>query len=239
VNEIIRKRKSVRKYDLTPLDAATLEAVRAEIAGVKPLYPDVKFSVEITSKTKGILGVKAPHFLIFGSENKPGSHENIGFIGQQLDLYFSANGLGACWLGASKPGEAMESDLPYVIALAFGKPAEPLHRELSAFKRKPLSAISEGNDPRLEAARLAPSGVNMQNWYFIADDGKIHCYLKKPNPLVGLMLGKMSRIDLGIAICHIVYGELENFSFAEAGDAPVRKGLIYAGTITFGTGGVQ
>jgi len=228
--EIIRKRKSVRKYDLAPLDAATLESVRSEIGKVKPLYPDIKYSIEITSKTKGILGVKAPHFLIFGSEVKDGSYENIGFIGQQLDLYFSANGLGACWLGASKPGEAMESDLPYVIALAFGKPAEPLHRDLSAFKRKTLAAISEGSDPRLEAARLAPSGVNMQNWFFIADSGKIHCYLKKPNPLLGLMIGKMGLIDLGIAVCHIAM-ESENFSFIKANDAPTRKGLIYAGTV--------
>ena len=230
MNEIIRKRRSVRKYDPAPLDAATMEAVRAEISKVKPLYPDIKFSIEITSKTKGILGVKAPHFLIFGSEDKPGSHENIGFIGQQLDLYFSANGMCACWLGASKPGEAMESDLPYVIALAFGKPEEPLHRELSSFKRKPLSAISEGNNPRLEAARLAPSGVNMQNWFFIADSGKIHCYLKKPNQLVGLMIGKMSHIDLGIAICHI-WAESENFSFAKTDNAPSRKGLVYVGTV--------
>jgi hypothetical protein len=124
----------------------------------------------------------------------------------------------------------MQSELPYVIALAFGKPAEPLHRELSAFKRKPLSAISEGSDPRLEAARLAPSARNMQNWYFIAHSGSIHCYLKKPNPLVGLMFGKMNRIDLGIAICHIAM-ESENFSFAKMGDTPARKGLIYVGTV--------
>ena len=231
MTEIIRKRKSVRKYDPSPIDSAALEAVRAEIAKVKPLHAGIKYSIEITSKTKGILGVKAPHFLIFGSEDKEGSYENIGFIGQQLDLYFSANGLGACWLGASKPGEAMESDLPYVIALAFGKPAEPLHRELVAFKRKTLEAISEGSDSRFEAARLAPSGVNMQNWFFIADGGKIHCYMKKPNPLARLFLGKMGLIDLGIAICHIA-AESTDFSFAKMENAPVRKGLIYAGTVS-------
>jgi len=230
MNEIIRKRKSIRKYDLTPLDTAMLDAVRAQITTVKPLYPNIKYSIEITSKTKGILGVKAPHFLIFGSEDKNGSYENIGFIGQQLDLYFSANGLGACWLGATKPSETMESTLPYVIALAFGKPAESLHRDISDFKRKPLSAISEGIDPRIEAARLAPSGVNMQNWFFIAENGKIHCYLKKPNPLVGLMLGKMGLIDLGIAICHIAQ-ESEDFSFAKETSVPERKGHVYIGTV--------
>ncbi|MCL2220962.1 MAG: nitroreductase [Oscillospiraceae bacterium] len=233
MNEIIRKRKSIRKYDFAPLDEAVLDAVRAEIARVKPLNPDIKYSIEITSKTKGILGVKAPHFLIFSSEEKDGALENIGFIGQQLDLYFSANGLGSCWLGASKPGEAMESKLPYVIALAFGKPAQPLHRELSEFKRKPLSQISEGNDPRLEAARLAPSGVNMQNWHFIAEDGKIHCYLNKPNPVMGLMLGKMGLIDLGIAISHIA-ADSYNFNFTKEPNAPIRKGLIYKGTVSTG-----
>ena len=230
MNEIIRKRKSVRKYDLTPLDATTLDAVRSEIEMVKPLYPDIKYSIEITNKLKGVFGVKAPHFLVFGSEENDGSHENIGFIGQQLDLYFSANGLGACWLGVSKPGEAMESNLPYVIALAFGKPDEPLHREISDFKRKPITAISEGNDPRLEAARLAPSGVNMQNWFFVADSDKIHCYLKKPNPLVGMMLGKISRIDMGIAICHIAQ-ESKNFSFTNEPDTQQRKGFEYVGTV--------
>ena len=251
MNEIIRKRKSVRKYDLAPLDAATLDAVRAEINKVKPLYPDINFSVEIVSKSKGLFGIKAPHYLIFTSDEKDGYLENIGFIGQQLDLYFSVNGFGSCWLGASKSGEKLKSDLPHVIALAFGKPAEPLHRELSAFKRKPLSAISEGDsafspdgendpagrrtlhpvpDPRIEAARLAPSAMNMQNWFFIANNGKIHCYRKKLNPLLGLIYDKMVRVDMGIAICHIAT-ESEGFSFVKTDSAPVRKGLIYTGTV--------
>ena len=62
MNDIIRKRQSVRKYDHAPLDAATLDAVRAQIGKLKPLYPDIKYSIEFTTKTKGILGVKAPHF---------------------------------------------------------------------------------------------------------------------------------------------------------------------------------
>jgi nitroreductase len=230
MNEIIRKRKSVRKYDTAPLDTAVLDAARAEIAKVKPLYPDIKYSIEMTTKTKGLFGVKAPHFLVFGSEVKDGSHENIGFIGQQLDLYFSANGLGSCWLGASKPGEAMESTLPYGIALAFGKPTEPLYRDISEFKRKPLPEISEGNDPRLEVARLAPSGVNIQGWYFIAESGKIHCYLKKPNLIMGLMVGKLGLIDLGIAICHIAE-ESDDFKFGKEANPPERKGYVYAGTV--------
>jgi len=230
MNEIIRKRKSVRKYDVMPLDAEILENIRAQILKVKPLYPEIKYSIEITSKTKGILGVKAPHFLIFGSEEKEGAAENIGFIGQQLDLYFSASGIGTCWLGASKPGEKIESTLPHVIAMAFGKPAEPLHRDISGFKRKSISEISRGDDKRIEAARLAPSAVNMQNWYFVAENGKIHCYCKKLNPLLGFMFNEMVRIDMGIALCHIAE-ESDNFQFSKELTVPHCKGYVYMGTV--------
>jgi nitroreductase len=230
MNEIIRKRKSVRKYDITPLDAATLEKVRAKIEKVTPLYPDIRFSVEITNKTKGIFNVKAPHYLIFGSEQKDGAYENIGFIGQQLDLFFSESGLGACWLGASKPEEKEASALPFVICLSFGNPAEPLHRALDEFKRKPLVEISEGSDKRLEAARLAPSAVNAQNWYFTAENGKIRCYRKKANPLLGFIYNKLHCIDMGIALCHIAE-ESENFSFSKEADVPERKGCVYMGTV--------
>ena len=231
MNEIIRKRKSIRKYDPAPLDADSLELVRAQIQNVKPLYPDIRYSVEIVSKTKGMFNVKAPHYLIFASEEKDGAHENIGFIGQQLDLFFSGTGLGACWLGAAKPEEKEETALPFMICMAFGKPDEPLHRELSGFKRKPLSEISEGADERLEAARLAPSAMNAQNWYFAAGSGKIHCYRKKSNPLVGFIYNKMHCIDMGIALCHIAE-ESENFQFSKDAGVPERKGYVYTGTVS-------
>lgn len=229
-SEIIRKRKSIRRYEPVPLDAATLEAVKAQIEKVKPLYPEIKYSIEIVAKVKGLFNVKAPHYLVFGSEEGKGAFENIGFIGQQLDLYFSEAGIGACWLGAAKPQEQEDSALPSVICMSFGKPAEPLHRKLSEFKRKPLTDISEGEDPRLEAARLAPSAVNTQNWYFIAKDGKIHCYRKKTKSLLAFMFDKMHCVDMGIAICHIAE-ESESFGFVQEEDAPTRKGYFYAGTV--------
>ena len=233
MNETIRKRKSIRKYDMTKLDSNTLENVKAQFDSLVPLYPDIRYSIEIANKTKGLFNVSAPHYLVFGSEEKDGSHENIGFIGQQLDLFFAENGLGCCWLGAAKPQEKEAGALPFVICMSFGKPAEPLHRGLSEFKRKTLSQLSEGTDERLEAARLAPSGINAQGWFFVADSGKIHCYRKKPNPITGLVLGRMGEIDLGIAVYHI-YKESNNFKYEKETDAPAKKGFIYMGTITGG-----
>jgi nitroreductase len=120
--------------------------------------------------------------------------------------------------------------------MSFGKPAEPLHRDISEFKRKSLTEISEGTDrtgnmdKRLEAARLAPSGVNAQNWYFIADNGKIHCYRKKANPILGFIYNKLACIDMGIALYHIA-AESKNFSFVKEAGIPERKGHFYMGTV--------
>jgi len=230
MNEVIRKRRSIRKYDHSAFSDSELERVRAQINSVKPLYPDIQYSIEIVNKTKGIFGVKAPNFLVFGSEEKEGAFENIGFIGQQLDLFFSGSGLGSCWLGMAKPSEKEESALPHVICMAFGKPDEPLHRDISEFKRKSLIEVSEGDDERLEAARLAPSGMNAQNWFFVAEGGKIHCYRKKPNPLVAFIYNKLGCIDAGIAISHIAE-DSGGFNFEKEIDAPVRKGYVYMGTV--------
>ena len=229
-NQIICKRKSIRKYDPAPLDAAAIDMIREQIGKVRLLYPDIRYSVEIASKTKGLVNVKAPHYLVFGSEEKEGAFENIGFIGQQLDLFLSGAGLGSCWLGASKPEDKKASPLPYVICMAFGKPAEPLHRGLSEFKRKPLAEISEGADSRLEAARLAPSAVNAQNWYFAASEGKILCYRKKSSSILGFVYNRLHCIDMGIALCHIAE-ESEAFRFAKESGVSRRKGHVYMGTV--------
>jgi len=228
MNEIIRKRKSVRKYDPTPLDDSTLKSVQEQIEELIPLYPEIQYSIEIVKRTKGLFNIKAPHYLILNSENKDCSYENIGFIGQQMDLFFSESGLGSCWLGASKPNEKDASEIPCIACISFGKPAEPLYRTHSEFKRKSLSKISEGIDERLEAARLAPSGMNMQSWFFVAGDKKIHCYKKKS--LLGFM-DKLSGIDIGIAIYHIA-AESKDFSFSKDSNASEKKGYIYVGTVT-------
>ena len=238
MNEIICKRKSIRKYDSTPLDTGALEKVRAQIGNVKPLYPDIRFTIEIVNRTKGLNNVKAPYFLLFRSEEKDGAYENIGFIGQQMDLFFSGSGIGSCWLGAAKPESKEEHDLPHVVSMAFGVPAEPLHRSLPEFKRKSLAEISEGVDGRLEAARLAPSAVNAQNWYFCAENGIIHCYRKKSGSVLGFIYDKLHCIDMGIALYHIAL-ESGDFVFAKEPDVPERKGHVYMGTVKTGDGSVS
>jgi len=227
-NEYIAKRKSVRRFESTPLSSELLAEIRNKIDSVKPLFPDIAYTIELIEEKKPS-SKSAPYCLFFNSEEKEGAYENIGFIGQQLSLYLTSIGLGS-YFKVRKPDLSSNSNLPYVICMPFGKPAEPLFRELSEFDRKELSEISEGSDIRIEAARLAPSALNEQNWYFIAEGGCIHCYRKKPNVVMGFIQNKLNCIDMGIALCHI-YEESETFSYKKLDTAPEKKGYIYMGTV--------
>ena len=208
--ETIFKRKSIREYDLTPLDGHTLAEIMAHTSALKPLYDGIKIEMKLLSQkdVKGLLRAKAPHYLAVFSETKDGYLTNAGFMLQQMDLFFSANGIGSCWQGMPKPTKEIlnSSKLEFVILLAFGKPKERLHREsVSEFQRKPLEEITDikGADELLEPARLAPSAMNRQQWFFTGNASTIHAYRAKSSFLTAFMFEKMSKVSMGIAICHL------------------------------------
>lgn len=227
MNEYIFRRKSLRKYKPQPLGEAFLKELRAFIEQVDPLYAGLRYRVEIVAR-KAPQNGGAPYELAFCSEDKPGALENIGFIGQKINLYLVAHDVGACW-HMSRPEGFHAGELPYAIGMSFGRADEPLLREKEAFKRKSLAQISEGIDSRLEAARVAPSGLNCQNWFFVARYAHIDCYRKNLGSVGNAMLGKLSRIDIGIAIRHIAECT-PDFRFAQE-NAPERKCWIYVGTV--------
>lgn len=207
--EVIFKRKSVRKYDLTPLDGNILAEIMAFLSTVKPLDGRIQTDMKLISQ-KDIQSMlpKAPHYIAVFSEPKDGYLTNLGFMLQQVDLFLAANGIGTCWQGMSKPSPEIlnSSKLKFVIVLAAGKPLEPLYRQnISEFKRKPLEQITNisGMEELLEPVRLAPSGINSQPWFFTGSHDLIHAYCSKANFMKAFIYEKMNRIDMGIALCHL------------------------------------
>jgi hypothetical protein len=203
--ETIFKRKSIRKYESAPLDQGIMETVHSQIASLKPLIAGIRTEIRMlrSEEVKGMFKADAPHYLAIYSEEKEGFAANAGFMLQQLDLFFSASGIGCCWLGGSKPTKKVEplAGLEYVIILAFGKPAEPLQRNsVSEFKRKALSEISDikGSDELLEPVRIAPSGINNQSWYYRGDANRIDAYYAK-----SMITDQMNQINVGIGLCHL------------------------------------
>ncbi len=214
--ETIRVRKSVRKFNPQPLSEGILADILTFAEQTQALFPDIGVQWRLCGPDD-IEGYaqKAPHYLLFFSEEKPGFLQNAGFRCQQVDLYLSSKGIGACWLGVAKAKVRPEPPFSYVVMLAFGPAAEAVHRSPEGFRRKALSDISEGEDPRLESARLAPSAMNSQPWYFCCQNGEIQVFRKKLGAIRGVFLARMNQIDIGIALCHIyLASEAQGNSFA-------------------------
>ena len=205
------QRKSIRKYDMTPLSEEILTGVQEYVKTIKALDDSIQYEVAYlgTDQVKNLLPIKAPHYICFYSQKKGNYLMNAGFLLQQMDLYLSANNIGSCWLGMAKPSKEVpeqKNGLEFVIMLAFGNSNESVHREdISEFKRNNLSEITSlvGLEEILEPARLAPSASNTQAWYFSGDKAGIIVSRKKLNMIKAPLYGKMNQIDIGITLFHL------------------------------------
>lgn len=218
---------------MTPLDESTMETIIAFTKTLKPLYEDIKveYSVMGSKDIKNILPIKAPHYFVISSENKDGYLTNVGFIFQQMDLFLSSIGIGSCWLGMARTAEKIDTQLEFVIILAYGKAMDTPYRQENEFKRKSLEEISDKNDKRLEVARLAPSATNSQPWYFVTDGETIHVYCVKLGMIKALVYEKMNKVDMGIALAHLYVANKEEFKFFLLNNTPEIKGYYYIGSV--------
>jgi nitroreductase len=230
--DTIFRRKSIRKYNMTPLSTSILEEIQEYARSVKSLDESIRYEIVYlsTDDVKNILPIKAPHYICLYSEKKRNYLMNAGFLLQQIDLYISANNLGSCWLGMAKPSKEVpeqKNGLEFVIMLAFGNTTEPIHRaDISEFKRNELSSISSvnGMEELLEPARLAPSASNTQSWFFSGDGDDITVSRKRLNIFKAALYDKMNQIDIGIALFHLWLsldhqGKVVSYDFNKA-DAP-------------------
>jgi len=229
-------RKSCRKYQVEPLGATEMEEIEQFIREMRPLFPEVTLNHRMLGpgQTKGLLAPKAPHYMVISGNPQPYRDLCVGFLFQQLDLYLSARGIGACWLGVTKGREAPAGETD-ILSICFGRPAEHATRTLAEFKRKSLKEIATGEDPRLEAVRLAPSGINLQPWYFIVEDGVIHVYQAVRKGLKALVYN-LQELDVGIALCHLAMASEamgKPFQFEpKRKDAPAAATVfVYVGTV--------
>jgi len=227
----ISRRKACRNYLAEPLSEKQLAEIETALNAFEPLFPDISLNYRFASETKGLFHVKAPHYLIMSGQGKEGEEENAGFIGQQLMLWLDSHDLGGVWLGGSRDAtkERSSSD---IIVLAFGKPEGSPRRTLSEFKRKPLADVTNAPDDEcIKAAHLAPSGINIQPWYFEKTSDKLLIYRQILKPPMSLAY-KLTRVDIGIALCHYAvacehFGK--SFHFHPGGKAPAKKGYRYYG----------
>ena len=224
LKEMICHRKSCRSFTGKLVDAEQIAQIRN--FEMKPLHPEIKVHWDIVprNQVKCICPWTTPQLITIYSEEADGYLENIGFLFQQMDLYLQTLGLGVCWLGMGRMNPKTTTQvegMKFVIMLAFGHPkGDQLRHDLKGFKRKPMEKITDKADPRLEAARLAPSAVNSQPWYFTHEGDTIHVYCNN----------KGSRLDAGIALAHLYVANMESFHFFKAENLPEVTGYAYIGS---------
>lgn len=213
--EAISYRRSVRKFDFTPVSAVLMKKIKHYIQELSPWNENCAWELEILDHTGGekkfggFAVVHAPYYLVFYGENQPEARRNAGYILEQMVLYLTTKGLGCCYQGgASLPKEKREDSLHPLMAVAFGYPTKKLLRDGAVAKRHPLNELcvfkeeaGETEKTLLYAARLAPSAFNGQPWRFVVYKNRIHVFARK-TPWVGAFAATRE-VDLGIVLCHM------------------------------------
>lgn len=234
LSETIYKRKSHREYFLEKeIPLTVLNDIEAFWKHLTPLYPEIRTEIVIhTEQDYELTRPWAPKYAIsLYSEKKEGYLENAGFLLQLMDLYLQSRGLGACWLGLSKPNSyAFVGELEFVILLAFGYSPCEMRKNLDEFKRKTPSEIADSPDEKLEPARFSPSAINSQPWYFIHENEIYHLYRSAPLQEKGI--DYLSQIDSGIALAHLYVSNPDSFRYLGSLPEKERDDLIYVGSFT-------
>ena len=132
-----------------------------------------------------------------------------------------------------KPTDTLKdyNKLKNVIMLTFGYPDGELTRNIDEFKRFSLEEISDKPNQKLEPARLAPSSVNSQPWYFKHVDEYIHVFLLQRGFVTVKKLERMNHIDIGIALAHLYVENPNTFIFDKIYNVETVKNAKYIGSI--------
>lgn len=210
--DLLIKRRSFHKFnEVLPINDDELSMISSFCDNVTPLFKDIKFHIELVDETKINDAKGASHGLIFYSEKKDNYLLNIGYIGEQIDLFLQQNNFGTLWYGFGRDKSNTVTDLDFVIILLFSK-VDPssFRKDISEFKRKDLSSvIKSDNLSFLNQSLLAPSACNTSPYFINGDENKFEIY-KTKNGLALLALSKrlttyFNFIDVGIFLYYVDY----------------------------------
>ncbi len=210
--EMIFKRKSFhlfRNIGNEKISDEELKDIENKFNDLKPLVPDIKIKIKIVKDTGCHRGQE--YCILFYSEKKDNYLQNIGYLGEQLDLYLVSKNIGTLWFGIGKPEEKQLDGLDYVIMIAIRKvdTIDKFRKDMYKSKRKELSEIWEG-DSYLDIAnivRFAPSACNTQPWKVLSSNNELKVYRYRKAGKRGIMpkdkVIYYNQIDIGIFLCFL------------------------------------
>lgn len=170
-----------------------------------PLIPDIKTEIRIVPQEETNCKRGGEYCILFYSEEKDNYLANIGYLGEQLDLYLASLNIGALWYGIGKVEEDGCDSLNFVIMIAIAKvPEDKFRKDMFKSKRKGLSEIWQGEVHQNigNIVRFAPSACNTQPWIVEAEEKELKVYRYKKPGKRGIMpaekVAYYNRIDIGI-----------------------------------------
>lgn len=210
---MIFKRKSFHLFRNTgnlKISQEELNHIKALYETLCPLYPHIKTTMKIVSADFTPCKRGQEYCLLLYSEKKDNYLQNIGFIGQQLDLYLASLNIGSLWYGIGKVEEEIDH-MEFVIMLAIKKidDESKFRKNMFKSKRKPLEDIWKGDyiDDISHIVRFAPSACNLQPWLVEYEHSTLKVYRYQISGKRGIMPANKviyySRIDMGIFLCFL------------------------------------
>ena len=210
--EMIFKRKSFhlfRNIGNEHIIDEEIKDIEKEFSKLKPLIEDIKVKIKIVKKESILRGQE--YCILFYSEKKDNYLQNIGYLGEQLDLYLVSKNIGSLWFGIGKPEEQKLDDLDFVIMIAIAKvdSADKFRKDMYKSKRKELSEIWSGNNfiDIANIVRFAPSACNTQPWKVEATEKEIIVFRYRKEGKRGIMpkdkVIYYNQIDIGIFLCFL------------------------------------
>ena len=211
--EMIFKRKSFHLFRNIGNEKITLEELKDienKFKELKPLDDSIKVKIKIVKdSTTCIRGQE--YCILFYSEKKDNYLQNIGYLGEQLDLYLVSKNIGTLWFGIGKVKEKELDGLDFVIMIAIKKvdSEDKFRKDMYKSKRKELSEIWEGNNylDIGNIVRFTPSACNTQPWKVVANEKELKVYRYRKEGKRGIMPKDMviyyNQIDIGIFLCFL------------------------------------
>ena len=201
----IFKRKSFHIFkDTDTLNGDEIQELKDFIKTVKPLNPEINTEICIVPEKETTCKRGGELCILFYSETKNEYLRNIGYMGEQIDLYLASKNIGALWFGIGKPKEMHVNGLDFVIMISIAKmPENKFRKDMFKSKRKPLSEIWNGDTLGVaEVVRFTPSACNTQPWIVENNGSDLTVYrFKKPGKRGIMPADKVryyNKIDMGI-----------------------------------------
>ena len=208
---MIFKRKSFHIFrDIGSINTDELQSIEEKYNNLTPLINGIQTAIRIVPADQTTCRRGQEYCILLYSEKKDNYLQNIGYIGEQLDLYLASLGIGALWFGIGKPDEPTHNGLDFVIMIAIAKmPEDRFRKDMFKSKRKPLQEIWAGEHYCAigNIVRFTPSACNTQPWKVTAEEKCLTVYRYKKPGKRGIMpadkVVHYNRIDIGIFLCFL------------------------------------